>query len=144
MHATLFFKKKLNFVKSTRVLLSSMEFTNTTHCQAESSRKVLVGTITMISLFDSFVLQVAIELPYALLQAILYGLVTYSMMGYHWSADKFFWYLFASLCTFLYFTYYGMLAVSISPNAQVAGIIGSAFYSIFNLFSGFLIPKPVS
>ncbi|GLJ52513.1 hypothetical protein SUGI_1117700 [Cryptomeria japonica] len=86
--------------------------------------------------------QVAVELPYALLQAILYGLVTYSMMGYHWSADKFFWYLFASFCTFLYFTYYGMLAVSISPNAQVAAIIASAFYSIFSLFSGFLIPRP--
>ncbi|XP_057870080.2 ABC transporter G family member 35 [Cryptomeria japonica] len=86
--------------------------------------------------------QVVVEFPYALLQAIIYGLITYSMMGYHWSADKFFWYIFASFCTFLYFTYYGMLAVSISPNAQVAAILASAFYSIFNLFAGFLIPQP--
>lgn len=45
-------------------------------------------------------------------------------------------------CTFLYFTYYGMMAVSITPNHQVAAIVASAFYAIFNLFSGFLMPKP--
>ena len=66
------------------------------------------------------------------------------MMGYQWSVDKFFWYLFVTLCTFLYFTYYGMLAVAISPNAQVAFVIESTFYSIFNLFSGFVITRPMS
>ena len=37
-----------------------------------------------------------------------------------------------------------MMAVSITPNHQVAAIVASAFYAIFNLFSGFLMPKPVS
>eukprot|EP01018_Ginkgo_biloba_P031440 Gb_04573 [translate_table: standard] len=86
--------------------------------------------------------QVVIELPYTLFQAILYALITYSMMGYHWSADKFFWYLFVTYCSLLYFTYYGMLAVAISPNAQVASILASSFYAVFNLFSGFLVPRP--
>lgn len=45
-------------------------------------------------------------------------------------------------CTFLYFTYYGMMAVSITPNHQVAAVVASAFYAIFNLFSGFLMPRP--
>ncbi|KAM2061392.1 hypothetical protein ACFX1T_046458 [Malus domestica] len=44
--------------------------------------------------------------------------------------------------SFLYFTYYGMMTVSITPNVQVAGIVASFFYSFFNLFSGFYIPKP--
>lgn len=86
--------------------------------------------------------QVVVELPYTLFQTILYGVITYSVIGFHWSVDKFFWYLFVTLCTFLYYTYYGMLAVAISPNAQVAAVIASAFYSVFNVFSGFLITRP--
>jgi ABC-type multidrug transport system ATPase subunit/ABC-type multidrug transport system permease subunit len=86
--------------------------------------------------------QVAVELPYTLFQTILYGVITYSMIGYYWSMDKFFWYLFVTICTFLSFTYYGMLTIAISPNAQVAAVIASAFYTLFNLFSGFLITRP--
>jgi len=45
--------------------------------------------------------------------------------------------------TLLYFTYWGMVTVAITPNAQFAAIISSAFYGLWNLFSGFLIPRPV-
>jgi hypothetical protein len=48
-----------------------------------------------------------------------------------------------SYFSFLYFTYYGMMTVSISPNHEVAAIFAAAFYSLFNLFSGFFIPRPV-
>lgn len=85
---------------------------------------------------------VVVELPYILFETVLYGLITYSLMGFHWSVYKFFWYLFVTLCTFLYFTYYGMLAVAISPNAQIAAVISSTFWSLFNAFSGFIITKP--
>ncbi len=44
----------------------------------------------------------------------------------------------------LYFTYYGMMAVALTPNHQIAAIVGSGFYNLFNLFSGFLIFRPVS
>ncbi|KAH9331544.1 hypothetical protein KI387_003652, partial [Taxus chinensis] len=86
--------------------------------------------------------QVVIELPCVLFQTVLYGIITYSAMGYEWSGDKFFWYLFVTYCTFLYFTYFGMLTVSITPNAQFGAIIASTFYFLFNLFSGFVVPKP--
>ena len=36
------------------------------------------------------------------------------------------------------------MTVSVSPNHQVAAIIASFFYALFNLFSGFFIPKPAS
>lgn len=86
--------------------------------------------------------QVVVELPYTLFQTVVYGLITYSVIGFYWSVNKLFWYLFVTLCTFLYFTYFGMLTVAISPNVQVASVIAAVFYSIFNLFSGFLIAKP--
>lgn len=66
------------------------------------------------------------------------------MIGYYWSPYKVFWYFYATFCTFLYFVYLGMLIVSLSPNSQVASILATAAYTILNLFSGFLMPGPVS
>lgn len=85
--------------------------------------------------------QIVIEIPYILIQTAMYGLLTYTMIGFQWSALKFFWYIFTMFFTFLYFTYYGMLAVAITPSYQVAAVVASAFYNLFNLFSGFLIPR---
>ncbi|KAK4764118.1 hypothetical protein SAY87_013556 [Trapa incisa] len=36
-----------------------------------------------------------------------------------------------------------MKAVDLTPNPHLAAVISSAFYSLWNLLSGFLIPKPV-
>jgi len=66
------------------------------------------------------------------------------MIGFEWTAAKFLWYLFFMYFTLLYFTFYGMMAVGLTPNESIAAIISSAFYNVWNLFSGFLIPRPVS
>lgn len=77
-------------------------------------------------------------------QTTYYTLIVYAMMSFQWTAAKFFWFFFISYFSFLYFTFYGMMTVSISPNHEVAAIFAAAFYSLFNLFSGFFIPRPVS
>jgi len=66
------------------------------------------------------------------------------MMGFEWTVAKFFWYLFFMYFTFLYFTFYGMMAVGLTPSYHVASIASAASYNIWNLFSGFFIPRPVS
>ncbi|XP_076900740.1 pleiotropic drug resistance protein 3-like isoform X2 [Bidens hawaiensis] len=86
--------------------------------------------------------QVAIELPYLFAQSLVYVCITYPMIGYYWSAYKVFSYLYTFLCTLMYFTYMGMLLVAVTPSFPVAAILSSAFYTMFNLFGGFLIPKP--
>ncbi|CAD6230889.1 unnamed protein product [Miscanthus lutarioriparius] len=96
----------------------------------------------MYSAFPYAFGQVVIELPYALVQDILYGVIVYSMIGFEWTAAKFFWYLFFGYFTLLYFTFYGMMAVGMTPNYHIASIVSSAFYAIWNLFSGFIIPRP--
>ena len=88
--------------------------------------------------------QVAIELPYVFAQAAVYGIIVYAMIGFEWTVAKFFWYLFFMYFTLLYFTFYGMMTVAVTPNHHIASIISSAFYGIWNLFSGFIIPRPVS
>ncbi|KAJ9178919.1 hypothetical protein P3X46_010764 [Hevea brasiliensis] len=86
--------------------------------------------------------QVLIELPYVFFQSLAYGLVVYAMIGFEWTAAKFFWYLFFMYFTLLYYTFYGMMSVAATPNQHVASIVSSAFYSIWSLFSGFIIPRP--
>ncbi len=85
-----------------------------------------------------------IEILYVLIQAALYCSITYAMIGFEWTTVKFFWYFYIMFCSLLAFTNYGMMMVGLTPNGQLAVILASFFYSLFNLFSGFLIPMPVS
>lgn len=85
--------------------------------------------------------QVAIEIPYILIQTLVYGVIVYAMIGFEWTFIKFFWYLFFMFFTFLYFTFYGMMAVGLTPDHNVAGIVSFGFYLVWNLFSGFVIPR---
>ncbi|KAJ1418856.1 P-loop containing nucleoside triphosphate hydrolase [Sesbania bispinosa] len=85
--------------------------------------------------------QVAIEIIYTSIQAGIYTIVLYSMMGFEWKAGQFLWlYYFMAMC-FIYFTLYGMMIVVLSPNYQVAMIFGAFFTNTWNLFSGFVIPR---
>ncbi|GMQ08536.1 hypothetical protein CsSME_00052217 [Camellia sinensis var. sinensis] len=87
-------------------------------------------------------MQVITELPFVLVQTVFFSLIVYSMVGFKWAVHEFFWFFFITYISFLYFTYYGMMTVSITPNHQVASILAAAFYALFNLFSGFFIPRP--
>nr|XP_029118586.1 ABC transporter G family member 36-like isoform X11 [Elaeis guineensis] len=86
--------------------------------------------------------QVAIEIPYILIQTLTYGVIVYAMIGFEWTAAKFLWYMFFMYFTLLYFTFYGMMAVGMTPNHNISAIASSACYVLWNLFSGFIIPRP--
>ncbi|XP_075514272.1 pleiotropic drug resistance protein 1-like [Primulina tabacum] len=86
--------------------------------------------------------QAVIEVPYGLAQATIYGSIVYAMIGFEWKVAKFFWFLFFMSFTILYFTFYGMMAVAMTPNLNIANITSYAFYALWNLFSGFIIPRP--
>ncbi|XP_049354854.1 pleiotropic drug resistance protein 2-like [Solanum verrucosum] len=85
--------------------------------------------------------QVAIETIYIAIQTVIYSLLLYSMIGFHWTAAKFFWFYFFIFMCFVYFTMYGMMLVALTPNYQIAAIVMTFFLSFWNLFSGFLIPR---
>ncbi|KAK0570618.1 hypothetical protein LWI29_004030 [Acer saccharum] len=85
--------------------------------------------------------QVVIEIPHVFVQTVIYGVIVYAMIGFEWTASKFFWYLFFMYFTLLYFTFYGMMSVAFTPDHNVAGIVSSFFYFLWNLFSGFIIPR---
>ncbi|KAJ9692524.1 hypothetical protein PVL29_011532 [Vitis rotundifolia] len=85
--------------------------------------------------------QALVEIPYIFAQAAVYGVIVYAMIGFEWTAAKFFWYLFFMFFTLLYFTFYGMMAVAATPNQHIAAIVAAAFYGLWNLFSGFIVPR---
>lgn len=86
--------------------------------------------------------QATIEIPHTFLQTILYGVIVYVMVGYERDFQKFCWFLFFMFFTFLYFTFHGMMSVATTPNQNLAAIISSFFYTIWNLFSGYIVPRP--
>lgn len=91
----------------------------------------------------SIMLQVAIEAIYTIIQTVLYTLILYSMIGFEWGFVKFIYFCYFITTCFIYFGMYGMMLVSLTPGHQVAGIVMGFFLSLWNLFAGFLIPRPV-
>ncbi|KAF5809611.1 putative ABC-2 type transporter [Helianthus annuus] len=83
------------------------------------------------------------RVPYLFAQSLAFVCITYPndwiFIGQHtrFSATSI-----HSCGTLMYFTYLGMLLVAVTPSFPVAAILQSAFYTMFNLFAGFLIPKP--
>ena len=88
-------------------------------------------------------MQIAIEIPYVLLQSLIYVPATYAMIGFKWTASKFFWNLFYTNFALLYFAFFGMMAVALTPNQSIASLYSVLFYNVWNLFAGFVIPRPV-
>ncbi|KAJ6942433.1 ABC transporter G family member 29-like [Populus alba x Populus x berolinensis] len=130
-------------------MYSSVLFVGINNCQTVQPVVAVERTVFyrekaagMYSALPYAIAQVVCEIPYVFVQATYYTLIVYAMVGFEWTAAKFFWFFFINFFSFLYFTYYGMMAVSVTPNHQIAAIFAATFYSLFNLFSGFFIPRP--
>ncbi|KAL2898725.1 ABC transporter G family member 31 [Bienertia sinuspersici] len=86
--------------------------------------------------------QALVEVPYIALQTLMYGIITYFMIGFERTLSK-------EICSLssLHVPYFHllhllrMMAVGLTPTQHMSAIVSSAFYSLWNLFSGFLIPK---
>ena len=82
-----------------------------------------------------------VEIPYQVVQTLVFGIITYTMMDFERNFGKFFLYILFMFLTFTYFTFYGIMAIGFTPTQHLAAVTSSAFYSLWNLFAGFLIPK---
>ncbi|XP_074295026.1 ABC transporter G family member 31-like [Silene latifolia] len=85
--------------------------------------------------------QALVEIPYLAAQTLICIIITYFMIGFERSLRKFVLYIVFMFLTLTYFTFYGMMAIGVTPNPHMAAIVTSAFYSLWNLQSGFLLPK---
>ncbi|KAD5803016.1 hypothetical protein E3N88_14376 [Mikania micrantha] len=85
--------------------------------------------------------QVAIEFPYVFVQSLVYSLIFYFLASFERSFLKLFWYIYFMYFTLLYFTFFGMMTIAVTPNHNIAAIVAAPFYMLWNLFSGFMIAR---
>ncbi|DBA99141.1 TPA: hypothetical protein ACH3X3_011764 [Trebouxia sp. C0006] len=83
-----------------------------------------------------------VEIIYIAVQGTLYCFIVYWMCYFQIDAGKFFWFLLFNLLTLTYFTFFGMLAVALTPTLQLAAVCSAYLYSVFNLFAGFSMTQP--
>ncbi|KAK1439447.1 hypothetical protein QVD17_05265 [Tagetes erecta] len=86
--------------------------------------------------------QVTIEAIYIAIQTSIYASFLYPMMGLEWTAVKFWWFFYYLFMSFIYFTLFGMMTMALTPNPQISAILIYFFTCLWNLFSGFVIPRP--
>lgn len=86
--------------------------------------------------------QGSIEIPYTVFSCkqLVYGVITYAMIHFEWKAIKFF---VVSPFHVPHFHVFHVLRHDgcrlKTPNEQLTAVTSSGFYSLWNLFSGFLI-----
>ncbi|DBA79271.1 TPA: hypothetical protein ACH3X2_007820 [Trebouxia sp. C0005] len=96
----------------------------------------------MYSVFPFTVALGCVEIIYISVQVVMYTMIVYWMCWFQRDAGKFFWFLLFNYLTLIYFTFFGMMAVALTPNIKLAAVCSAYFYSLFNLFAGFTITQP--
>ncbi|KAL4145870.1 hypothetical protein PRNP1_011745 [Phytophthora ramorum] len=81
------------------------------------------------------------EIPYLIVVIILFVTIEYWLVGWSDSAGDFFFFLFASYLYTSACTYIGQWMSALMPNEKVANVAVGALSCLFNLFSGYLLPR---
>jgi ABC-type multidrug transport system permease subunit len=84
--------------------------------------------------------QILVEVPYCLLQTLVFGTITYALISYHWTAYKFLMYILFTFLTLLFFIFFGQMSVAISADGELKAFVVTAADAIWFLFAGFFLP----
>ncbi|GAB9471867.1 Atp-binding protein [Globisporangium polare] len=82
------------------------------------------------------------EIPYLIVVIILFVTIEYWLVGWSHNAGDFFFFLFVFYLYTSVCTYVGQWMSALMPNAKVANVAVGALSCLFNLFSGYLLPRP--
>ncbi|KAK9156690.1 hypothetical protein Scep_003264 [Stephania cephalantha] len=141
-------KKQQDLLNLLGAMYAAVLFLGATNCTAVQPVLAVERTVFyreraagMYSALPYAISAVAIEVVYVAVQTLIYTILLYSMIGFEWQLAKFFWFYYYIFMCFIYFVMYGMMAVALTPGHQTAAICASFFFTVWNLFSGFLIPR---
>ncbi|KAJ8768124.1 hypothetical protein K2173_021064 [Erythroxylum novogranatense] len=87
--------------------------------------------------------QVAIETIYVAILTFAYSALLFFTIGFDWTLCKFLYFYYFIFMCFTYYSMYGMMIIALTPGHQFAAIVMSFLFSLWNLFSGFQIPRPL-
>jgi ABC-type multidrug transport system permease subunit len=90
-----------------------------------------------------FYLQMAIEMPYMLVQVIMFASIVYPMIGFQMTTCKFCWFVMYMALSLMYYTLFGMMTVALTPNLEIAAGLSFLIFIFWNVFSGFIIAREV-
>ncbi|KAG2580460.1 hypothetical protein PVAP13_6NG344400 [Panicum virgatum] len=95
----------------------------------------------MYSTMAYAIAQVSVELPYMLVQVLIFSWIVYPMIGFELTAGKFLWFFLYLVMSFMYYTLYGMMTVALTPNIEIAMGLSFLIFIFWNVFSGFIIAR---
>ncbi|KAJ3692680.1 hypothetical protein LUZ60_011775 [Juncus effusus] len=95
----------------------------------------------MYSSMPYAIAQMLIEAPYMIVQVLIFSVIIYPMVGFEFTVVKFLWFVFFLMLSFLYYTLYGMMTVALTPNIEIASGLSFLVFVLWNVFSGFIIPR---
>ncbi|KAL6661918.1 hypothetical protein ACP70R_001302 [Stipagrostis hirtigluma subsp. patula] len=95
----------------------------------------------MYSTMAYAIAQVSVELPYMLVQVLMFSAIVYPMIGFQLRAAKFLWFVLYMVLSFMYFTLYGMMTVALTPNIEIAMGLSFLIFIFWNVFSGFIVAR---
>ncbi|KAI9919868.1 hypothetical protein PsorP6_015825 [Peronosclerospora sorghi] len=81
------------------------------------------------------------EIPYLVVVIVLFVVVEYWLVGWSANGGDFFFFLFVFYLYTSACTYVGQWMSALTPNEKVANVAVGALSCLFNLFSGFLLPR---
>lgn len=84
-------------------------------------------------------MQIGVEIPYMLIQVFIFSSIVYPMVGFQLTITKFFWFVLYMILSFTDYTLYGMMAVALTPNIEIAAGLSFLIFMIWNVFSGFIV-----
>mmetsp|Transcript_33340 Transcript_33340/g.83541 ORF Transcript_33340/g.83541 Transcript_33340/m.83541 type:complete len:1541 (-) Transcript_33340:49-4671(-) len=97
-------------------------------------------SVSMYGVLPYAISAALIELPYIILQVILFVPIMYAMVGFEKNAGTFFYWILMFICSLSNFTFFGQLLVYMTPSPMLAQILSGAMNFFWNIFSGFSIP----
>ncbi|KAJ3681393.1 hypothetical protein LUZ60_015882 [Juncus effusus] len=95
----------------------------------------------MYSSMPYAIAQMAIEVPYIIIQVLIFSAIIFPMVGFKFTVIKFLWFILFLMLSFTYYTLYGMMTVALTPNIEIAGGLSFLVFILWNIFSGFMIPR---
>jgi len=78
-----------------------------------------------------------------LIQVFIFSSIVYPMVGFQLTITKFFWFVLYMILSFTDYTLYGMMAVALTPNIEIAAGLSFLIFMIWNVFSGFIVARKV-
>eukprot|EP00798_Chlamydomonas_sp_ICE-L_P006716 gene6716-3386_t len=84
-----------------------------------------------------------VEIPYIMVQAVVYVLIVYWMAGFEATATKFFWFLLYNWLNLTCITYFGIMAINLTPAVEFGTVFVAFFFTLWNLTCGFVSPQPL-